>query len=133
MSWSSLQKAIQAMPPTGANGFEGVIALALSRLLARQFLLSRTGDQQGIDGRDLNGAIMMQGKRYTSTRLTESQVETDFHAARRSFPQMEVYVLGVSRTTAQLMTRLEQLRQDTGIDLVAIDWQGAVPPLGALL
>jgi len=70
MSWASLRDAVLQMPATGVNGFEGALATALSKLTAQNFLLSRSGDQGGIDARSLSGAIMMQAKRYGSAKFS---------------------------------------------------------------
>ena len=52
MSWDLLQTTLQAMPETGPNGFEGVVATLLSELTGEQFWVARSGDQSGMDARN---------------------------------------------------------------------------------
>jgi len=132
MSWDLLQTTLQAMPETGPNGFEGVVATLLSELTGEQFWVARSGDQSGMDAHNSYGSSVLQAKRYRVASLTEAQVETDFHNSRRQLEQLEVYVLAVTKSTAQLQTRLDKLRDETGIDLIALDWQGPIPALGTL-
>ena len=44
-------------------------------------------------------------------------METDFHNSRRELECLDVFVLAVPKSTAQLQTRLGQLRDDFAIDL----------------
>ena len=127
-----LQEALQKLDPAGTNGFEGVVATLLEQLLGERFVVARSGDQSGMDARNSSGSTVMQAKRYSAATLTEAQVETDFHNSRRELEELEVYVLAVTKSTAQLQTRLDQLRNETGIDLIALDWQGPIPALGAV-
>jgi hypothetical protein len=49
----SLIQELRQLTPTGAGGFEGLIAHLLSRLTGYQFLLAASGRQ---DGRDMRAA-----------------------------------------------------------------------------
>jgi hypothetical protein len=114
------------------DGFEGVAATLLEQLLGERFVLARSGDQSGVDARNVAGSSVLQAKRYSVTSLTDAQVETDFHRSRRELANLDVYVLAVTKSTAQLRTRLDQLRDETGIDLIVLDWGSDIPVLGAL-
>src|SRR5438874_1270259 len=124
MSWAQLQQALQQIHPVGTNGFEGIVATLLGNLLGEPFTVAGGGPQSGLDARNQSGTTAMQAKRYSAAALTVAKLETDFHNTRRDLAGLEVYVVAITKSIAQFQTRLEILRQETGIDLIALDWKG---------
>ena len=45
-----LRAFVRRLPPTGPDGFEGLLAAVLTSLLKVAFVLAKSGSQQGRDG-----------------------------------------------------------------------------------
>ncbi len=45
-----LRAWVRALPPTGSDGFEGLLAAVLTDLTGISFVLAKSGSQQGRDG-----------------------------------------------------------------------------------
>lgn len=133
MSWSELKNALQSMRPTGNTGFEGLVAKLLHRLLGIPFIVARSGSQPSGDALSGSGHIHLQTKRYGDrSRMDENSLEGEINNALRHVPKLEVYVIAATRTTAQLHNRLKQIEQDTGIDIIQLDYTNEISDLGAL-
>ena len=75
----------------------------------------------------------MQAKRYTTTQLNESAIVGEIYRARDALPDLQVYVLVVSRDiAAQQRDRFDAVEEDTGIDIVILDLTDKLSELGAL-
>src|SRR5262249_34192255 len=118
-----LRKALQTMPDTGALGFEGLAARLLELLLTETFVLARTGDQSSGDAHNLHRSICVQAKRYASDSVPNAkQVEGDFDANLRALPNTDIYVLAVTRNTAQLDDTLSAMRDKSAVDVVVLSF-----------
>ena len=87
--WKDLEKCIQNMK---ASDFETLVAELLTALLNEPFLNARAGDQPSGDARSHSRQIVIQDKRYTTTNFDESAIEADIHRAKRTLPELQVYV-----------------------------------------
>lgn len=101
MSWQVLRKALVAMPPTGKDGFEGLVATLLSAFTGERFVVARSGDQPA-DALAADGGIAIQAKRYDKTPLDETQFEGEFSQACRLCGNLDTYVFATTQSTAQL-------------------------------
>src|SRR6266446_3706122 len=98
MSWGEMKQALQNMPDSGPDGFEGLAAILLQNLLRDTFVCARSGDQPSGDARTLRGDVVIQAKRYKEgTSLDAKNIEGDLREARRAVPNLEVYVLAITR------------------------------------
>ena len=128
--WKDLEKCIQNMK---ANDFETLVAELLTALLNEPFLVARAGDQPSGDARSRSRQIVIQAKRYTTTNFDASSIEGDIHRAKRTLPELQVYVLAVSRdVTAQLRDRLDDVEEETGLDIVTLELSDKLSDIGAL-
>nr|HPI77444.1 hypothetical protein [bacterium] len=64
---NQLIEALRGMTASGENGFEGLIAALLGKLLDEEFVVARSGSQPGGDARSVSGVVTMQAKRYQET------------------------------------------------------------------
>ncbi len=123
MSYDALRTALTKMPATGEQGFEGLLGILLSALTGVRFYIARSGDQPA-DAVSSQANVAIQGKRYDKTRLNETEFEGDFHKACRLCPQLDCYILGVTRATGELKVLAEGLQNQTGIDILIIEFDG---------
>jgi hypothetical protein len=66
-SLEKLRNLLLSLKPTGDDGFEGLLATALSEFSGLTIRLAKSGSQFGRDGRSPSGAfaIAMEAKRYS--------------------------------------------------------------------
>ncbi len=136
VGWEALGQLLRKLTPTGKLGFEGLTARLLELLLDEKFLLARSGDQPGGDSHTPNNAVSLQCKRYTNTAPSENEIEGEIREASRRFPNLDMFVLALTRECpSQLRVRLNEIENETGIDLVVINYsdRDEVPQLAALL
>ena len=130
MSWQKLKELIQSI---SYSDFEKLVARLLELHLEVPFFVARSGDQPSGDARDQAGKISMQAKRYTTTQLNESAIVGEIYRTREALPDLQVYVLVVSRDIAsQQRDRFDDVEEDTGIDIVILDLTDKLSELGAL-
>lgn len=133
MSWPELKKILQSMPETGKKGFEGLVATLLSELLNERFLVAGAGKQPSGDARNFSGEVSMQAKRYSdTTRLNANEIEGDIREVLRTLPKLNAYVLVATRLMAQIKDRLDQIEDETGVDIITLDLKEQISDLGAL-
>lgn len=127
-----LQKALLAMKAAGANGFEGVVADALSELTNQSFGLMKSGPQGGVDGLSkpiVNRLIIgFEGKRYrTTTPLKLDELKAKLIDAVHSYPSLDLWLLATTRELARNdALALERLGEEYAVDVQILDW-----PVGA--
>ena len=130
MNWQKLKESIHRIKP---NEFEELVAALLTFFLKIPFVVARSGDQPSGDARSISGDVSMQAKRYTSKRTPNADtVEGDIRQVIRSLPHLQVYVLAVSRDTAQMRDRLDSISMETGLDIVILELSDDLSDLGAL-
>ncbi len=127
--WQKLKKLIQSIKP---KEFEELVAILLELLLETPFMVARSGDQPSGDARDLEGKISIQAKKYITTRLNESSIVGEIYRARDALPNLQVYVLALSRDRAQSHDRFDRVEEDTGLDIVALELTDKLSDIGAL-
>ncbi|PTY08270.1 hypothetical protein DB347_01415 [Opitutaceae bacterium EW11] len=125
---------IYIAPATGADGFEGFSAALLRAITGRSFIVSAGGSQPTADAVDLDGYTCIQSKRYRpTTALNLNDIVGNIYTALEAAPNLEVYVLTVTRDAAQLRQRTADVETNTGLDVVVLDAGDGVSPLGALV
>ncbi len=129
MEWQKLKKLVQSLKP---REFEEFAAILLKSPLEIPFVVARSGDQPSGDARSLSGEVSIQAKRYTTTNFEASSIEGDIRRAVRTVSELQVYVLAVSRDTAQLRDRLEEVEKETGLDIVTLELSDELSDIGAL-
>lgn len=123
---------------SGKNGFEGLIAELLEVLTKRHFHLAKAGSQEG---RDLSSryphsnTIAVECKRYgKNTKLDERELLSELDQVRKSFPDLDLWVLAASRNIdSQLYENLGQKAKEEGLDFEGIaDGDGEPSSLAVL-
>ena len=132
MSIQKLKQVLQAMPETGESGFEGLAKRLLELCLHEQFVLARSGDQPSGDAHSLSRTVCVQAKRYSDASPQAKNIEGDFDESLRSLPNTDIYVLAVTRETAQLNDTLDAMRKKSAVDVVVWDFGGAESALPTL-
>ncbi len=130
-----LIEALRSLPPTGPEGFEGLISRLLTRLTGSTFWLSSSGTQGGKDlssrlGNEIQVAV--QCKRFTQrTALQATPLQGDMDAALIADPQLDLWALAATRSiSGQVRNALEAHAVKLGISVAFLDH--APPALGAL-
>lgn len=121
-SYPALQKLLQSMEPAGKKGsFETLMACIIAHLTGECVDVAKSGSQLG-DALNAQATIAIQAKRYQeSTVLNLNEIEGELRELSRQAPQLEVYVLGATRS-AQDITRLLEIEAETGVSIVVVDW-----------
>ena len=131
-----LAAALQTLDPTGAEGFEGLVARMLSDLTGVLFRPARSGPQRG---RDLDSDpaspwfAVVEGKRYRSdTKLDQRALIAEIHIATSEDPQIDVWILATSRNVDANVARwLQEMSRERGIDYLILQC-GSAGELGDL-
>lgn len=135
-NWGCLKEELQKIPASGEHGFEGLLAAMLSSFLGYPFTVAQSGEQPSGDVRGRGGRVSLQAKRYLEkTKLPPVDVERDLLRAIRTEPNLDVYVVALTQSSAQLDSALERLGEEKLVDVILLDFSvspGAVPGLGAL-
>ena len=130
MSWQKLKEQTQSIKP---DEFEELVAILLHSFLKQPFVVARRGDQPSGDARNLAGDVSIQAKRYTGESPPNAKlVEGDIRQAIRTLPHLQVYVLALSRDTAQLHDTLDAVAEETGLDIVDLELTDEISDIGAL-
>ena len=128
--WQKLKDHIQSIKPAD---FEKLAAVLLKSFLNIPFVVARSGNQPSGDARSLTGEISIQAKNYSDrTSLNAKEIEGDIRQVNRTLKDLQVYVLVVSRDTAQLHDTLDAVSEDTGLDIVVLELTDELSELGAL-
>ena len=128
--WGKLKDLIQSIKPAD---FEKLAATLLTSFLEVHFVVARSGDQPSGDARSLTGGVSIQAKKYTGKNSPNAKtIEGDIRQAIRTLPNLQVYVLAISRDTAQLRDILEAVVEETGLDIVTLELSDDLSDIGAL-
>lgn len=134
-SLENLRTALISLKPTGADGFEGLLAVILSKITGQDFRLAKSGLQNGKDGETLasDNHISFEAKRYDS-KLNDNEVLTKITRLIGSSSPPDVWVLGATiEVSTQLLEPMQKAAAKNGIGTIVLDWPSAsaVPPLAA--
>jgi hypothetical protein len=132
---SDLRKALLALPNSGPEGFEGLLAFAFEDLLGVPFRLAKSGSQFGMDGKsaDQSMPVCFEAKLYSGTVPASEVLNKLLALAIRNDPT-ELWVLGAtSRVSTQTADDLNASGRTLGIATLILDWQGNTPALAAVL
>lgn len=131
-----LRKALLALKPTGADGFEGLLATVLSKISGQDFRLAKSGLQNGKDGATSATAgnyISFEAKRY-DTKINDNEVLTKITRLIGSSTPPDLWILGATvEASTQLLDPMQSAATKNGIGTLVLDWpsSSAVPPLAA--
>ncbi len=130
-----LRDALLALPPSGANGFEGLLATVFAKLLGVPFRLAKSGSQFGVDGKtsDITFPVAFEAKRY-SDNVPSTEVLNKIGALAIHNDPVELWILGTTGVvSSQVADDLNALATRHGIATLILDWHPDAPRLAAVL
>lgn len=128
-----LRAALLALEPTGASGFEGLLAVVLGAIAQQDFRLAKSGFQGGKDGAAFSSAfqVSFEGKRYDG-KLNDKDVLAKITQLIGNSNPPDVWVLGATvEASTQLLGTVRVAAEKNGIKILSLDWPAAstLPPL----
>ena len=131
-----LRAALTNLPPTGQEGFEGLIGTALSEIAGIPFRLARSGSQFGIDGRSAHarGGICFECKRYTG-QVRRSDIMSKLGELSIEDSDVDLWVLcATSPLGNQIADDVSTFGERSSISTLILDWSdNGLPPLAVVL
>jgi len=128
---------VRRLQATGKTGFEGLIAEAMRALSGRDFLLARSGDQDGHDIASTGPTVVdIECKKYDEdTSLRESELLGALVKSDQAPRPVDLWILAATRgVSAQLFGRLTAHAAKLDIGFIALHTGGRSPSrLAALL
>jgi len=134
----SLLQHILTLKPTGAEGFEGLIAATMANLSGLVIRLAKSGLQGGRDGSSPQNnpfAVALEGKLYTNDLRLEDLAGKVTVACHKLGGNIDVWALGAtSEVGDDTLANLTEMLMEKGITLLPLDWVARpLPPLAVLL
>lgn len=130
-SLSDLREALTQLNPSGADGFEGLLAVIFSAIAHQDFRRAKSGQQGGKDGSTPASEITFEAKRYDNA-IPKNEVLSKITQLIAGASPPNLWVLGATvEVGAQLVETLEAATQKVGISVLILDWPDAspLPPL----
>ena len=133
---NNLKAALTGLPPTGQEGFEGLIGTALSAVADVPFRLARSGSQFGVDGKsaDARGGICFECKRYTG-QIPASEIMSKIGELSIEEADIDLWILcATSPISSQIADRVSRFSERSSISTLILDWSdNGLPPLAVAL
>ena len=133
---NNLKAALTGLPPTGQEGFEGLIGTALSEVADVPFRLAHSGSQFGVDGRSAHacGGICFECKRYTG-RVRTSEITSKIGELIIGDTDIDLWVLcATSPVSSQIADKVSRFSERSSISTLILDWtDNGLPPLAVAL
>jgi hypothetical protein len=134
---TDLRKLLLEVKPSGADGFEGLVADVLADFTGLVIRLAKSGSQFGRDGSSLPApfAIALEGKRYDDALRLEDLAGKAVVGGHVLEGRVDVWVLGAtSEVGDDTIAKLTQILEGYGVMLLALDWADRpLPPLAVAL
>lgn len=127
----TLRKALTSLKPTGKDGFEGLLALALGRITQNPMRLASSGYQFGIDGQgeDHGNPVCFEAKRYSKNLTRETVLTKIADLGRRDDEADILWVLGATTEVPnQLAQNLRTDGMEKGVSTLILDWNNNGTP-----
>ena len=118
----NLKSALLSLPPTGEQGFEGLVGTTLYEITGIPFRLAVGGLQFGVDGKPTHGQdnICFEAKLYKNY-VPRDRVISKIAGLRDT--DTDIWVLGATcKIGSQLADEARQLGNDRGIVVLILDW-----------
>lgn len=132
---TDLKNTLLTLKAAGANGFEGLLRIVLTRLTGIPFRLAVSGLQGGMDGDSAfqGDAVSFEAKRY-SGQIQRGEVLTKIvDLARKNSAPDRLWILGATiEIGAQLAAAVQKDGDRNAISTLVLDWTAAPLPLLAV-
>ena len=136
MNWQELKRLIQSMGDDGKD-FEKLVAKLLGALLETHFEIAKSGYQPRGDALNTEKTIVLQTKKYSdNSTLNRKEIEGDIREAYSDpeLPNLQAYVLASSRNLSTLLLkRLENIGEETGLDIITLELTDSLSDFGGLM
>ncbi len=134
---TNLRDALLELSATGAEGFEGLLAVTLTRIANVPFRLAHSGSQFGLDGKTAyaTDGVYFEGKRYDG-RIPRADVLSKIaELSIGDKGDVDLWVLGATTGVgSQLTDDVHALGDRNGISTLVLDWSDTgLPPLAVAL
>jgi len=134
---SALKQALLTLKPTGANGFEGLLAAVLSDVCKRPFRLAASGSQRGRDGNSAldEGATFFEAKLYRKRIDAKVVLPKLVELANDDEGQVDTWALcATSEVGTQISDQCTKFLSKIGIGCLILDWaEHTLPTLAVVL
>jgi hypothetical protein len=134
-----LREIVRELEPTGPDGFEGLLAGVLTDILKVNFVLAKSGSQQGRDGDTplSDQAIKFEAKLYGDNVPKEQVLSKLAEIAADERGQTDLWILCSTGTVAaQDVETARNFGRQTGVGVLIFDWSpsglASLPTLLAL-
>ena len=131
----SLKTSLLQLSATGSDGFEGLMATALTDITGIPFRVAASGSQFGSDGNAASedDGVYFECKRYKDT-IPRSEILSKVADLSITSTSVEAWVLcATSGVSAQIARDVQEFGRRVGIATFILDWTGALPPLAVAL
>lgn len=132
-----LRETIRKLEPTGPNGFEGLLAAALTDFLKVLFVLAKSGSQRGRDGDSSlsDQATKFEAKLYKDDVPRDQVLSKLAEIAADEHGQTDLWILGsTGPVAAQDVQAAKTVGRQLGVGVLIFDWPPAgLPSLATLL
>jgi hypothetical protein len=136
-SINTLRSLLLSIKPTGADGFEALIADALATTTGLIFRLAKSGSQFGRDATTPPSAfaVAMEAKRYDENLSLNDLAGKVGIAAHVLEGKIDLWVLAATSAVGDdIQGKLHDMLANSGISLLTLDWTPhPLPPLAVLL
>ncbi|MFT4075619.1 MAG: hypothetical protein QM647_08795 [Asticcacaulis sp.] len=124
-----LLRALVALKATGADGFEGLIAVVLGTISGEEFRLAASGSQHGLDGGAIHSKseIAFEAKLYTGTINKIDVISKVGEVGAKG--STDLWVLGATiPISKQLADTISSLAEKLGLPILILDWEANTLP-----
>ena len=132
-----LRLTLCKLAPTGASGFEGLVAVALTEITGISFRLAGSGSQYGVDGKPVHefDSICFEAKRYDGKIPRNEVLSKIAELSISDGSTTDLWVLGAtSSVSSQLADVVRKLGEEKGIGIFILDWTDiGIPQLAVAL
>ena len=131
----SLKTSLLRLDPTGEDGFEGLMATALTEITGIPFRVAASGSQFGSDGSSAkdDDSVHFECKLYKD-RIPRKEILSKLVELPLRSAHVEAWFLcGTAAVSAQVARDVQEVGRRLGIATFILDWTGALPPLAVAL
>jgi hypothetical protein len=135
---ATLRRWLRSLPPTGPDGFEGLVATCLTRVTKLDIRLARSGAQHGRDGSSLSSdsfTVAVEAKRYAKSPTRHHLFGKVAESALAFRGRLDVWILCCTAEVSEgIANNLEEIAAAQNFDILLLDWsRSGLPRLAVLL
>ena len=131
----TVKTGLISLKADGADGFEGLLRITLTKLTGIPFRLAATGLQGGMDGDSAmpSDHVCFEAKRYSGDIHRNEVLTKIADLSRKSIAADRLWILGATtEVSTQLANAIEEDGSKNAISTLILDWTAAPLPLLAI-